>query len=160
MNINSSAIRALRIAATLAAFAIPPLSAGTASARALPAQAGHAFPPADATCFAEAWGSAKNVCGGGARFWLMPLVIDPAGYVNPVVTVFAPTPSNTVGCYVYGVQHTATNTFTFWQSNTLYPSQFGVATTLAPVGAWVPAGGYGMAVCMVNSGGQVNGVVY
>ncbi|MFY2558416.1 hypothetical protein ACN469_12365 [Corallococcus terminator] len=130
---------------------------GAAFARAAPGFLGSPLDPADAGCFSNYYGSARNNCST-PRTWCIPGVVDPAGAYTVNVVAFAPTPSATVGCSAAGVNDAIS---AVWSSGVVYVSSFGSgARYITLVGAVVPGNGQLYVCCDVGPGAGVNGILW
>ncbi|NTX08302.1 MULTISPECIES: hypothetical protein [Myxococcus] len=148
-----SSIRPLVAGAVLLSMAVP----GAALARAASGFLGSPYNPADAGCFSNYYGSARNNCST-TRSWCIPAVVDPAGSYTVNVVAYAPNTSATVGCYATGVDDAIS---AVWTSGMRYVSSFGSgARYITLTGAYVPGNGQLFVCCDVGPGAGVNGILW
>lgn len=142
----------------LAATVLPLLMAvpGVALARAIPGYLGSPYVPADASCFSNYYGSARNNCST-TKMWCMEAVVDPVGNYPVTVWAYAPNATANVGCSSAGVN---TDISSVWTSGMVYVPSFGGTRAITLTGAYVPAGGQLYICCNVGPGGGVNGINY
>lgn len=148
-----SSIRRLAAGVFLLSMAVP----GAAFARAAPGFLGSPYNPADAGCFTNYYGSARNTCAT-TKGWCIPAVVDPAGSYTVNVVAYAPNPSATVGCSATGIDDAITSV---WTSGMRYVSSFGAgARYITLTGAYVPGNGQLFVCCDVGAGAGVNGILW
>jgi len=142
-----------------AAIVVFGLSAGgDVSARQIPPSAGR-IGNTTTNCFWESYGSIENGYCAYADYWLIPLVTDFTGYagIGPQISVYAPSSTDTVGCYVYS----NVDGGVYSQSTTEYAYNYGSESLLTPEGGFV-AGPTSVeqVVCIVSPTAWIDGVSY
>jgi hypothetical protein len=145
-----SSFAAITVLLASGAVALP------AFARSVPAYAGgRSADPADASCFLESWGAARNNCAT-TKSYTMSLPVDSAG--NHSVTVFAKgaDASSNVGCRAIGMGPTGQT----WGGGFVYLPSFPAVQPIFLAPAFVPDGGALYVYCVVDPGGQINSVNY
>lgn len=170
---HSNTGRSIRAVLGTTAFlaAIAASHSASATVRVLAGQAGHALIAADASCFAESYGTVTNTCGAGTsdwKYWAIPFAIDYDNAINgtttvyPPVHVYTPNPTtNPIYCYAYGISNWYPGGGPFSLSMTAeYHPLYSGSTTLisgtpAPSISFDARASYGMVVCRVYNAAQI-----
>jgi hypothetical protein len=174
MATNSTVVRSIRFAVGIGALfgALSVADSASAGRRNFPGHSGHIIQNEDLGCFAEAYGTAKNLCGPKAdgqlwRYWQIPLIWDnsisgPAASAGVGVRLSTDNPSVArIYCYAYAVNSswTGNNFANIEFSGTAewgYPLYAGYTSVSLGTVYFPSVSGYGILNCRVYQNAQVN----
>lgn len=150
---SKNVLLACAVALAAGAFAMP------ASARTTPAILGRAWLTSENACFSEYYGSIYNNGSAGcsgARTYLMPGVVDNAGWINMTVGGYATGLSSDVSCRAIGLAWDGA----IWD---LYPAHSLTSTNVfqqITVTTWYPGNGSSYVACSLAPNGRVTTLTY